>query len=98
MEFVGLSKANGRFYMGPRYATKLSRRLVLAGAATAFVGTRFSTPAIGQGTTNLKMTLPWLPQGSQLFAFVARNRGFWKARGLNVDIARGFGSGAAIQT
>jgi NitT/TauT family transport system substrate-binding protein len=85
--------------MGPRYATRLSRRRVLAGAtAAAFVGTGFSAPAIGQGTTNIKMTLPWLPQGSQLFAFVSRNRGFWKARGLNVDIARGFGSGAAIQT
>ncbi len=85
--------------MGIRYTTKLSRRRVLTGTvAAAFAATNFPAPAIGQGATNIKMTLPWLPQGSQLFAFVSRNRGFWKTRGLNVEIARGFGSGAAIQT
>src|SRR4051794_34432844 len=85
--------------MGIQYTTKLSRRRVLTGTvAAAFAATNLPAPAIGQGATNIKMTLPWLPQGSQLFAFVARNRGYWKTRGLNVEIARGFGSGAAIQT
>jgi ABC-type nitrate/sulfonate/bicarbonate transport system substrate-binding protein len=78
----------------------LSRRRFLktsAGAAvTAGLGA-LSTPAIGQGPTKIKMTLPWLPQGAQLFPFVARNKGYWRSRGLDVDIARGFGSGAAIQ-
>jgi NitT/TauT family transport system substrate-binding protein len=84
--------------MDMQCTTKVSRRQVLAGTAAAFAASNFPAPAIGQGATNIKMTLPWLPQGSQLFAFVARNRGFWKTRGLNVEIARGFGSGAAIQT
>jgi NitT/TauT family transport system substrate-binding protein len=78
--------------------TRVSRRQMLAGTGTAVVAANFPAPAIAQGPTNIKMTLPWLPQGSQLFAFVARNRGYWKTRGLNVEIARGFGSGAAIQT
>jgi NitT/TauT family transport system substrate-binding protein len=77
---------------------KLTRRQMLAGTAAALGASNFPAPAVGQGPTSIKMTLPWLPQGSQLFAFVARNRGFWQRRGLNVEIARGFGSGAAIQT
>jgi NitT/TauT family transport system substrate-binding protein len=84
--------------MGKQFSSKISRRQMLAGTAAALAAANFPAPAIGQGATNIKMTLPWLPQGSQLFAFVSRNRGFWKARGLNVEIARGFGSGAAIQT
>jgi NitT/TauT family transport system substrate-binding protein len=79
----------------------LSRRRFLeasAGAAvTAGLGTALATPAISQGVTKIKMTLPWLPQGAQLFPFIARNKGYWRSRGLDVDIARGFGSGAAIQ-
>jgi ABC-type nitrate/sulfonate/bicarbonate transport system substrate-binding protein len=80
-----------------KHDMSLSRRQVLAGTAAALASTKFPTPAIAQETT-IKMTLPWLPQGSQLFPFVARNRGYWKSRGLNVEIARGFGSSAAIQT
>src|SRR5256885_16464277 len=78
--------------------TRISRRQAMAGAAAALAGYKFPSPAIAQGASNIKMTLPWLPQGSQFFAFVARNRGYWKTRGLNVDIARGFGSAAPIQT
>jgi ABC-type nitrate/sulfonate/bicarbonate transport system substrate-binding protein len=60
-------------------------------------GAALPTPAISQGATKIKMTLPWLPQGAQLFPFIARNKGYWRSRGLEVEIARGFGSGAAIQ-
>lgn len=78
----------------------VSRRKVLkaslAAGALASVG-GLAAPAIAQGATKIRMTLPWLPQGAQLFPFIARNKGYWKSRGLDVDIARGFGSGAAIQ-
>ncbi|HVI68780.1 MAG TPA: ABC transporter substrate-binding protein [Bradyrhizobium sp.] len=84
--------------MDTNCSTRISRRQALAGTAAALAGFKFPTPAIAQGATSIKMTLPWLPQGSQFFAFVARNRGYWKTRGLNVEIARGFGSAAAIQT
>ena len=76
---------------------KLSRRRVLVGTAAALGTVNFPMPAISSETA-IKMTLPWLPQGSQLFPFVARERGYWEKRGLSVEIARGFGSGAAIQT
>jgi NitT/TauT family transport system substrate-binding protein len=78
--------------------TGLTRRHMVAVSAAALAARNFPAPAIAQGATSIKMTLPWLPQGSQLFAFVAKNRGFWQRRGLNVEISRGFGSGAAIQT
>src|SRR5262249_62075948 len=79
-------------------STRISRGQALAGTAAALAGFKFPAPAIAQGAINIKMTLPGLPQGSQFFAFVARNRGYWKTRGLNVDIARGFGSAGANQT
>lgn len=77
-----------------------TRRRLLKGAlaGTALSATGFAAPAISQGLTKVKMTLPWLPQGSQLWTFVARDRGFWKKRGLDVEIVRGFGSTAALQT
>jgi NitT/TauT family transport system substrate-binding protein len=83
--------------MHERGASNLTRRYLLAGSGAA-AAAKLSMPAIAQGATSIKMTLPWLPQGSQLFPFVSRNRGFWQRRGLNVEIVRGFGSAAAIQT
>jgi ABC-type nitrate/sulfonate/bicarbonate transport system substrate-binding protein len=53
--------------------------------------------AVAQPLTKVKFTLPWVPEGSNLYAFVAKNKGFWKKRGLDVDVARGFGSVAATQ-
>ena len=81
-------------------ANFVTRRRILAGAAagTALAVTGMPMPAIGQGLTKIKLTLPWLPQGSQLWPFVAKERGFWRKRGLDVEIVRGFGSNAAIQT
>ena len=82
-----------------RHAGLFSRRRFLkTSAGAAFMaGASLPTPAISQGATKIKMTLPWLPQGAQLFPFIARNKGYWRSRGLDVEIARGFGSGAAIQ-
>jgi len=46
----------------------------------------------------VKFTLAWLAQGSSLYVYVARAKGMMKARGIDLDIARGFGSMAAAQT
>ncbi len=85
---------------GNSNAGLINRRRLLAGAAagTALAASGLHMPAIGQSLTKVKMTLPWLPQGSQLWPFVSKQLGFWRKRGLDVDIVRGFGSGAAIQT
>jgi len=84
--------------MADRTLGKHTRREFLAQVGATALGTGLSVPAIAQSTPHITMTLPWLPQGSQFFSFIARNKGFWKKNGLDVEIVRGFGSGAAIQT
>jgi ABC-type nitrate/sulfonate/bicarbonate transport system substrate-binding protein len=79
---------------------RISRRAVLCGAGgigLAAAAGRFSTPAISQGLTKVSFTTSWIPEGPNLFAYVARDRGFWKKVGLDVSVARGSGSGAAAQ-
>lgn len=56
-----------------------------------------SAPAISQGLTKVTFTTSWIPEGPNLFAYVAREKGFWKKNGLDVSVARGSGSGSAAQ-
>jgi NitT/TauT family transport system substrate-binding protein len=64
-------------------AGTLATTLLLAGAAQA------------QGTT-VKFTLGWKTQGSDAAFFVARDKGYYKAEGLDVIIDQGEGSGATV--
>jgi ABC-type nitrate/sulfonate/bicarbonate transport system substrate-binding protein len=77
----------------------ISRRNALKGlAATIAAGsTSLSSPALSQGPTKVTFTTSWIPEGPNLFAYVARDKGFWKKHGLDVSVARGSGSGAAAQ-
>ena len=52
-------------------------------------------PAGAQDTT-IKFTLGWKTQGSDAAFFLARDRGYYKAEGLNVVIDQGEGSGATV--
>ena len=54
-------------------------------------------PAIAEPRP-VKFTLAWLAQGSSLYVYVARAKGMTKARGIDLDISRGFGSVAAAQS
>jgi NitT/TauT family transport system substrate-binding protein len=79
---------------------RISRRAVLhglGGIGLAAAAGRLPTPAISQGLTQVSFTTSWIPEGPNLFAYVARDRGFWKKAGLDVSVARGSGSGAAAQ-
>jgi NitT/TauT family transport system substrate-binding protein len=73
----------------------LSRRSLISGAATAAAAS-FPMPGIAQ-VKSINYTLSWLPTGQYAFVYMARQLGFWKKRGLDVDITRGYGSMAAIQ-
>lgn len=77
----------------------LSRRgfLKAAGACSVAAAAGGSFPAIAQGLTKVTFTTSWLPEGPNLFAYVARDKGMWKKYGLDVSVARGSGSGAAAQ-
>jgi ABC-type nitrate/sulfonate/bicarbonate transport system substrate-binding protein len=72
---------------------KLKRRHALAGV---FASGALARPAIAQGA-RVKYTLSWLPTGANAFVYMARQLGFWKKRGIEVEISRGHGSVAAIQ-
>ena len=70
----------------------LSRRAALG----AVLASPLARPAIAQ-TQQLRFTLPFVAQGSTAFAFVARERGFFRSRGLEVEVALGAGSPPAAQ-
>jgi ABC-type nitrate/sulfonate/bicarbonate transport system substrate-binding protein len=72
------------------------RRRVLKAAVAAAAASALPFPAIAQGA-KVRYTLSWLPTGQYAFVYMARQLGFWKKRGIEVDIARGFGSMGAIQ-
>jgi ABC-type nitrate/sulfonate/bicarbonate transport system substrate-binding protein len=84
---------------------RISRRSVLKGMGIAGLssagfgaaGLPLATPAISQGATKVSFTTSWIPEGPNLFAYVARDKGFWKKVGLDVRVTRGSGSGAAAQ-
>lgn len=72
-----------------------SRRWVIAlAAALGLVAPLTALPASAE--TNLKMVLNWKYQGPQGWFFLADDRGYFKAAGLNVTMDQGNGSGAPI--
>src|SRR5882757_5126229 len=76
--------------------SKISRRALVLGAASAapFVLTR---RASAQALRPVTFTLPWIAEGSNAYAYVAKANGYWASRGLDVKISRGYGSTAAAQ-
>lgn len=64
------------------------RQAMIAGAAF------LTTPAIARAqTTRVRITLDWAFQAPNAFAVVARERGFFREAGLEVQLDRGQGSG-----
>ena len=78
---------------------RVTRRKFLRGAsgtAAALAGISLARPAIAQ-PVKVRYTLSWLPTGQYAFLYCARQLGYFKQRGIDLDIARGYGSMAAIQ-
>lgn len=74
------------------------RALLKAGGAALTLAAGGAAPRVfAQTPTRIKFTLPWVAEGTNVFLFVAKNKGFWKKRGIEVDIARGTGSAAAAE-
>src|SRR5580704_720466 len=72
------------------------RDMLHAAGLGALAATGIGSPAIAQ-QRNITFTLPWVPEGPNLIAFVAKANGYWSKAGLNVDIAKGTGSVGAAQ-
>ncbi len=80
----------------PRFTAR--RSLLKAGGSALALATTGAAPrALAQAPKRVKLTLPWVAEGTNLFLFVAKNKGFWKKRGIEVEIARGTGSAAAAE-
>lgn len=74
-----------------------TRRTLLHGLGAASALGAFPRPALAQGASKVSFTTSWIPEGPNLFAYVARDKGFWAKNGLDVSVARGSGSGTAAQ-
>src|SRR4030081_423062 len=68
--------------------------LALTGATLLAAPLGLATPAGAQ--TKLKLVLNWKYQGPQGMFFLADDRGYFKAEGLEVTLDQGNGSGAAV--
>ncbi len=83
-------------------ASASSRRVNRRNAIMTIVGATLATPALlrltnAQGLQRLRFTLPWLPEGSYAYAYVAKAGGHWRQRGYDVELSRGYGALAAAQ-
>jgi NitT/TauT family transport system substrate-binding protein len=80
-------------------ANTLTRRKFLATAAIGVASGAapcFPRPAIAQ-PIQISYTLSWLPTGQYAYLYAARQLGYFKRRGIELEILRGFGSMAANQ-
>jgi NitT/TauT family transport system substrate-binding protein len=76
---------------------KVSRRVLLKQAVGVATATLLPMPAIAE-THTVKFTLSWLATGSFAFVYAAQAKEFMKKRGIDMSIARGFGSFATAQS
>ena len=71
------------------------KRLIAAGLAACVLAViTHAPPASAQ--TKIKMVLNWKYQGPQAWFFIAQDRGYFKAEGLDVEMDQGEGSAASI--
>jgi NitT/TauT family transport system substrate-binding protein len=76
--------------------TSLARRSVVALIGALAIALPLGNAGPAAAETKLKMVLNWKYQGPQGFFFLADDRGYFKAAGLDVTMDQGNGSGAPI--
>jgi len=83
----------------PTKPTRPGRRRVIQAAAAIGAATALSpyTQVHAQTARKISFSLPWVVNGANFFPIIGRERGFFKSRGVEIDIQRGFGSPAATQ-
>jgi NitT/TauT family transport system substrate-binding protein len=79
-----------------RSRTQISRRTLLKATTAAGTLAAFPLPALAQVRT-VKYPLAWLAQGTSAYAFAGKEKGFFRTRGIDLQISRGYGSLAAAQ-
>jgi len=74
----------------------ISRRSVLK-AGAALSAAALAPTVFARNNRAVSVTLPWLAQGATAYMYVAEDQGFFKKRGIDINIVRGYGSLAAAQ-
>jgi NitT/TauT family transport system substrate-binding protein len=80
----------------PLVASRIRRLLGATGLALAVGAAAGLYLPAAQAQTRIKMVLNWKYQGPQAWFFIAQDRGYFKAEGLDVEIDQGEGSSAPI--
>jgi NitT/TauT family transport system substrate-binding protein len=75
----------------------MRRDLFLRTAAAAAALPAVQTAAGAQSLTKVKLILPWVPDSFYAYSYIAGDQGFFKKRGLDVDVFKGTGSLSAAQ-
>lgn len=87
--------------MSKSQAGRFTRRSMLqfgaAAAASIPLGGSFAGRARAAAPTNVKFTLPWIPNGSSYWPLIGNEIGVFSKHNINLNVARGFGSVAAAQ-
>ena len=76
--------------------TLTSRSIFLALVSASALAVPLGLAAPANAQTKLKLVLNWKYQGPQGMFFLADDRGYFKAEGLDVTLDQGSGSGAAV--
>lgn len=69
---------------------------IASATAASAAALSFPRPALAQ-LAKVSYTLSWLPTGQYAYIYAARQLGYFKSRGIDLDISRGYGSMAATQ-
>ena len=73
------------------------RRALLAAAACAVLAVALAAlPSTAAAQTKIKMVLNWKYEGPQAWFFMAQDKGYFKAEGLEVEFDQGEGSAASV--
>ena len=73
-----------------------TRRLIVAAGATLLVAAAWQ-PALAQAPEKLTVRFTWKLKGEYAPLFVALDKGYYKAEGLDVDLAEGSGAQTVLK-
>ena len=75
----------------------MQRRLAILTSATALVLSMASAPVFGQQKEKVSLMLNWYLYSEHAPFFLGREKGYFEAEGIDLDIQEGRGSGPTIQ-
>ena len=75
----------------------MNRRHVIRSAAVATLAAAFTLPALAQTKEKVTLLLNWYVYSEHAPFFLGKDKGFYDAEGIDLEIQEGRGSGASVQ-